>query len=325
MVSKDANISFGKRYCRDSDKPAVVLTGISGRLGRLLAQRLHRTERVIGIDRRPFPDRPKDIIFHQVDIRRKKAENIFRAGSIKAVIHTNILHNPRASAAQHHSFNVLGTTRILEYCYKYCIPKVVVLSSANIYGPRSDNSNFLTEDAPLLGGQTYPQIRDLIEIDMYANSFFWKHPEIETVILRPVHILGKVKNAPSNYFRLKNLPFLMGFNPMMQVIHEDDVVEAILLSLKDGIRGVFNISGPTEVPQSTLRSLTGKPSLPIPHILADSILKFLWKWKLTSYQKGEIDHAKYICMVDGSRARDILGFRPQKSIEDCIKTVLAKS
>jgi len=124
---------------------------------------------------------------------------------------------------------------------------------------------------------------------------------------------------------MKYLPALMGFDPMMQVIHEDDVVEAIILSLEKGARGVFNITGPTEIPQSTLRRLARKPTVPIPHVFADSILKFLWKWKLTSFQQGEIEHAKYICMVDGARARDVLGFRAQKSIEDCIESVLSLS
>jgi UDP-glucose 4-epimerase len=52
----------------------------------------------------------------------------------------------------------------------------VVLSSANVYGPRPDNPQFLTEEAPLLGSQDFSDIRDLIEVDMLAQSFFWRNP-----------------------------------------------------------------------------------------------------------------------------------------------------
>ena len=55
---------------------------------------------------------------------------------------------------------------------------------------------------------------------MLAQSFFWKLPETETVILRPVHILGAVHNAPSNFLRLNPILTVMGFDPMTQVIQQ---------------------------------------------------------------------------------------------------------
>ena len=87
---------------------------------------------------------------------------------------------------------------------------------------------------------------------MLASSFFWKQQSCETVILRPVHILGGVRNAPSNYLRLPWVPTLLGFDPMVQVIHELDVVESIVRALTPGVRGIFNVVGPGEVPLSTI-------------------------------------------------------------------------
>ena len=87
---------------------------------------------------------------------------------------------------------------------------------------------------------------------MLAPSFFWKQQTCETVILRPVHILGGVRNAPSNYLRLPWVPTLLGFDPMVQVIHEDDVVDAIVRALTPGVRGIFNVAGPGEVPLSPI-------------------------------------------------------------------------
>ena len=72
-----------------------------------------------------------------------------------------------------------------------------------------------------MAARAVPEMRDLVEVDMYAQSFMWKHPEIETVILRPVNIVGPtVRNAPSNYLRLERPLTVMGFDPMLQVIHE---------------------------------------------------------------------------------------------------------
>jgi len=57
---------------------AVLITGICGRLGKQLARVLHRERAVVGVDRRPFLDKPKDIEHAQVDIRRKKLKDVFR-------------------------------------------------------------------------------------------------------------------------------------------------------------------------------------------------------------------------------------------------------
>lgn len=301
----------------------VVITGIAGRLGRLLARRLHHDGRwrVVGIDRRPFLGKPKDIDHAQVDIRSKKARDVFRAGDVAGLVHMGVLHDPRASEEEHHSWNIGGTMKLLEYCLLYRVPKVIVLSSANVYGPRPDNAQFLTEDAPLMGSQEFPAIRDLIEVDHLASSFFWKAREIETVILRPVHILGAVRNAPSNYLRLKVVPTLLGFDPMVQVIHELDVVEAIVCALRQGVRGIFNVTGPGELPLSAILRELDRKVLRFPHPLARPVLTALWKAGATSFPVPELDHIRFVCMVDGSRARDELGFRPRFSLKETIRAV----
>jgi UDP-glucose 4-epimerase len=306
-----------------SDK-RVVITGIAGRLGRLVARRLHRVEgyHVIGVDRRPFPDRPKDIEHHQVDLRSKKARDIFRNGDIAALVHMGVMHKPRAKSAEVYSWNIGGTTKLLEYCQAYRVPKVVVLSSSNVYGPRPDNAQFLGEDAPLLGAQAMPEMRDLVEVDHMVSSFFWKAREIETVILRPVHILGQVQNAPSNYLRLERVPTLFGFDPMVQLIHELDVVEAITCALGKGARGVYNITGPGELPLSTVLAELGKETVPIPHPLAKPLMHGLWRFGLTSFPVPEIDFIRYVCMVDGTRAQTELGFRPRHTLKETIRAVV---
>ncbi len=303
----------------------VVITGVAGRLGRLVARRLHREPdlQVCGIDRRPFPDRPRDVEHLQVDLRSKRALDVLRgrAGEISALIHLGVIHDPRRSPEESHNWNVTGTDRILSVCADHAVPKVVVLSSANVYGPRPDNPQFLTEDAPLLGAQNDAAMRDLIELDMLASSFFWKHSQIETVILRPVHILGRVHNAPSNYLRLQMVPTLLGFDPMVQVVHEEDVVEAIVLSLRPGVRGIFNVTGPGELPISAMLHELGRRALPVPHPIAVSLLSLLWRGKLSSFPAAELDHIRYTCMVDGSRAHDTLGYHPRHDLKNTLHAV----
>jgi UDP-glucose 4-epimerase len=300
---------------------AVLVTGICGRLGKDLARVLHRERRVVGVDRRPFVDKPKDVEHAQVDLRRRKLKDVFRAGDIEAVVHLGVMHDPRASAADHHSWNVAGFSKLLEYVGQFQVPKLVVLSSANVYGPQPGNAQFLGEESPLLGGQNFSDIRDLVEVDMLAQSFFWKLPETETVILRPVHILGAVHNAPSNFLRKNPIVTVMGFDPMAQVIQQADVVRALELALRPGVRGIFNVAGPEPVPLSRLVKILDRQRLSVPHSLARVVLKRLWSLRLTTFPPPELDHLRYVCMVDDRRARQVLGFTPQVPLEATVRSV----
>jgi len=83
----------------------VLVTGISGNLGRALAKLLHTEAHVVGVDRRPFEGKPKDIDHHQVDLRKARVEEAFRE---KPAVH----RFPGAMAARVHD---LAATVATEY------------------------------------------------------------------------------------------------------------------------------------------------------------------------------------------------------------------
>ena len=298
----------------------VIVTGICGRLGRDLSRVLHRERKVIGIDRRPFLDPPGDVEHHQLDIRSHRAREIFRH-DIAAVVHLGVMHDPHESSVEHHDFNVVGLQKVLEYVDTYKIPKLVLLSSANVYGPRPDNPQLIREDAPLLGAGPFSDIRDLVELDMLVSGFYWRTPTTETVILRPAHILGTVRNAPSNYLRLDVVPTLLGFDPMMQVVHQRDVLTAIDLALAPGVRGIFNIGGPEPLALSRAISILGRRILAVPHPLAKAAVKNLFRFRLTKFPAPELDFIRYVCMVDDSKARSELGYAPAHGLEATLRAV----
>ncbi|HZX96752.1 MAG TPA: SDR family oxidoreductase [Myxococcales bacterium] len=306
-------------------RDALLITGISGNLGRGLARLLHKTERVVGLDRRAFPGAPKDLEVHHLDIRKRKVEEIFRRGDVKALIHMAIIHDPRLPQREHHSFNVLGTKAVLEFAARHGVRKVVVLSSASVYGPQPGNDNFLGEDSPLLGSQRFPEIRDLVEVDMYAQQYMWRHPEVETAILRPVHVVGPtVRNAPASYLRLPRPWTLAGFDPMVQLIHQEDVARAVALALKSGVRGVYNVVGPGELPLSAALRELGRTPVPVPHLIARPLLDKLFQYRLAGFPSAELDHLQFLCTVDGSRAERELGFRPAYTLRQTIRSVMGE-
>lgn len=309
----------------DQTRPTILVTGACGRLGKHVVRLLHRHARVLSVDRRAFPDKPADVEHARLDLRRSKLKDLFRAHRIGAVVHLGIMHDPRISSAEHHSWNVGGLQRLLECVSRYEVPKLVLLSSANVYGPRPDNPQFLSEESPLLAAARFAEVRDLVELDMMAQGFFWRRPATETVILRPCHILGTVRNAASNYLRLDPVPTLLGFDPLVQVVHERDVAQAIVAALTPGRRGIFNIAGPDPLPLSYAVRRLGKRTLPVPHTLVAFTLRRMFKLGLTRFLDPELDHIRYVCMVDDRRAREELGYRPAHNLNETLHAVLSES
>ena len=305
----------------DAGQGTVVVTGAAGNLGRLVVQALHRTRTVLAVDRRPFHGLPKDVEHLKIDVRRRAIEDAFRTRSVRAILHLGLNRSPRPDNAGYR-FNVVGTQRLLDLAARYRVDTFIMLSTATIYGPDPDNSYFLNEETPLLGAEHHSQIRDLVAVDNIVQSFFYRHPEVRTVMLRPVHIVGsRVRNAASNYLRLERPWVLAGFDPMIQLIHEEDVVRALVVALEREVRGVYNIVGPGVAPLSRILRVLGRRPLVIPSFMARRILSSAWRVHASGFPSPELRHIQFNCIVDGTAARRDLGFEPRYNLIETIRAV----
>ena len=181
----------------------------------------------------------------------------------------------------------------------------------------------MPEDAPLLASQRFPEVRTLVAVDRSVMAFLWRHPEVQTVILRPAHIVGPtVRNAPSNYLRLRVIPTQMGFDPMLQLIHEADVCQYLVAALAPAARGVYNLAGSAPVPLSRVLGALGKPILPIPHGLFRAGIKQLWRWHLTNFAPPELDHIRFNTVLDTRRAQAELPVVPRRALTSILDSFM---
>jgi UDP-glucose 4-epimerase len=288
-------------------------------MGRLVCRRLHRSFDVIGVDRVPFPDRPKDVDHHQVDLRRKAATQLLKRKRPDVVVHISGIHAPPERGGASRPL-VEGAVQLLKLVEQVRARKLVLLSSATLYGPSATSGSFLSEEAPLLGAGNVPDLSNDISLDMMVQSFFWKSPETETVILRPVHVVGPhLDNLASRYLRARSVPRLLGFDPMIQIVHEDDVVQAVERALAPGVRGVFNVVGQTQAPLSRLLDVRGATGVPVPRPLLQAAVARAFSWHLSAVAAGELAFLQYSHLVDGRRATDELGFVPRRTLKETLE------
>ncbi len=309
-----------------SPKPErVLITGNAGALGKALVKELLKDPSLslIGVDRRPLDPVPEGLAHYPLDLRRKSAIEALRKIKPQSIIHLGVIRNPqthRRKKANAYYFNLESTTQLLRLAESLPIRKFVFLSTANLYGPSANTSGLLSEDLPLHGANKSPEFRDLVSLDMMMQSFFWKQPKTQTIILRPCHIVGPdLRNAPSRYLKLDTIPTILGFDPMLQLMHESDLIRAIVLSLRSKARGVFNLAGSDVAPLSRIIKALDRPTLAMPERLLKLFAAGTFFSRQSSFPAGELDHLKYSCIVDDTRAREDIGFKPKKSLVAIIK------
>jgi UDP-glucose 4-epimerase len=303
------------------DMERVLITGISGGLGRLLARRLADEYEISGVDRVPWEGAPRNITFHNADLRSRRIEDVFRREHHDAVVHLGFVRHDFDPALRH-DVNVVGTKRLLEYCARYEVKRLVILSSSYVYGALPENPFYMDEDTALNVSRHYPEIRDLAEVDTLATAFLWRYPEIATSILRPVNTLGYYAHSSiGSYLRLPYVPTVFGFDRMMQFIHEEDVAEAFVHALGSKLRGVFNVVGPGAVPLSVAIQETGGTSVPLPETIARGALDRLFRFGLFPVPADAVDFVKFPCTIDGRRFLGATDFKPLFSLEETLQSV----
>lgn len=300
--------------------PKILITGAAGGQGRLVAQSAAAAGfEVCGVDREPMASLENGLQarVYVVDLMRRKFEDVIRHERPDAVVHLAFVRHFRTDLVTRHKVNVAGTRLLLDYCAEYGVRQLVVASSAYAYGALPENPSYLHEDAPLNVSRTYPEIRDIAEVDTLSTAFLWQHPEVRTAILRPVNTLGdSVHSTIGGYLRQRYVPTILGFDPMMQFLHEEDLARAILLSVERKLRGVFNVAGPSAVPLHVAIEQSGGTQLPLPEIALRPLIRRLFGLGLYPVPPGAIDFIKFPCTVSDEQFRAATGFRPKWSLRD---------
>jgi UDP-glucose 4-epimerase len=187
----------------------------------------------------------------------------------------------------------------------------VLKSSTAVYGAQARNSAFMPETHALYDGARYGYTRDMVAIESFCNGFIRQAPGITLSVLRFANIVGPTAQTPMTVF-LNNrwAPSLLGFDPMMQVIHEDDVVEALAHATLNDAPGVFNVAAEGVLPLRQLMGLSGKFPLPILHTLVYGVLGS-GRLRLDRSLPIEPNYLRYPWTGDVSKMRAELGFAPR--------------
>ncbi len=129
----------------------VLITGISGALGKKVALLLRgEGHQIIGVDSRPWPDKPKDIEVLAVDLRKRAGEDLFRQKRPSTVIHLATVSYLQADKDERYRTNLGGTRSVFDHCAHWGVDETIFASRHTYYGAASDAPLYHTEDDPPL-------------------------------------------------------------------------------------------------------------------------------------------------------------------------------
>jgi UDP-glucose 4-epimerase len=308
----------------------IAITGIGSCLGSRLLRRLveiRGSEDVVALDI-AAPPPALGVSHRQLDLTEPASDqqllDVFREEAVETVAHLAFFTSPRRDSSHAHELESIGSLNLLAAAAAAGVRQVVMRSFTAVYGARGQNPNFLTEDRSLAPNPRLSWIRDKLEAEQHAAAFAKRYPEMKVTVLRFAPLFGPgVHTFYTAIFDHRVVPVLMGYDPLVQLLHPDDALDATLLALEKCPGGAINVVPSRPIPLVTALHLAEKIPVGVPHPLATLSADLLWSAGLGDAPGGFVDYARYLFVADGEKARRSLGFEARHSSRDALMAYLA--
>jgi len=313
---------------RARDGRVVAITGACTFLGTELLRRLEEDRRyakVLALDvREPSAVRGSSKIqFVKIDLTQPTIDGdiatLLLQEKVDTLVHGAFLSHPTHATDWAHELEDVGTMHVLNACSSAAPRRVVMLSSTLVYGANRENPNFLDENAELRGHRDSRFINDKVKAEKQALRFARENPNTQVAVLRFAPLLGPTcSNMFTRFYSRPVVPVMMGHDPLVQFVHEQDAAFALELAVDSSAIGPFNIVGKGVLPYRTVLAMMGRVPAPMPYLVARQLTKALWATQVFDSPPSFLDFLLYLCVADGGRARRELGFGARFNIKRTI-------
>jgi UDP-glucose 4-epimerase len=298
----------------------ILITGVGSYLGGLLAARLERdpeVEAVVGLDtRRPQVDLERTELL-DADIRDPGIAALIREAAPDSVVHNKIVRQPGPGMSPRamHDINVIGSLQLLAACEQApTIEAIVVRGSAGIYGAEPHAPQFLTEEMTRLFPLRTRFQRDVGEIENYFETYSRRRPHVICTMLRYQQAIGpSLDTQVTRYLSQPACPTYLGFDPRIQLVHEDDALDALVAAVRNPVRGAVNVAGRGTIGLSRMIRMAGRPHLPIAGPLFAPLTGAARRLGVSAYSDDFRRLLRYGRAVDIRRLEEEVGYKPRFS------------
>ncbi len=301
----------------------VAVTGAAQGVGHALTMRLAastRIGRVVAID-----DHRGDatgVTWRVVDVRDPALAG--RLSGVDVVVHTDIDLAADSDHRLRRAFNVRGAQTVLTAAAAGRVGRVVLVTSAMVYGARPDNPVPLEETAPLRAEADGGVVGDLLEIEHLAQRSPRTNPGMAVTVVRPAALVGEgVDTLVTRHFEAPRLLTVKGCAPRWQFCHVSDLVAALELAAAGEVTGQFAVGCDGWLEQPEVEEISGLHRIELPAALTLRTAQRLHRAGITPAAVTELHYVVYPWVVDCATLRSA-GWRPTFDNAEALQVLLTE-
>ena len=246
-----------------------------------------------------------------------------RLAGVDVVVHADMDTSAATGARQRRAFNVRGAQTVLTAAAAERVGRVVLVTSAMVYGARPDNPVPMPEGAPLLADADDSVAGDLLEIEELARRSRRVNPGTAVTVVRPAALVGDaVDTLLTRHFEAPRLLAVRGCAPRWQFCHMDDLVSGLELAATGGVGGDFAVGCDGSLSQAEVEELSGMKSLELPARLTFGTAQRLHRLGVTPAPASELRYVVYPWVVDCAALR-AAGWQPSYGNAEALSVLLA--
>jgi nucleoside-diphosphate-sugar epimerase len=303
--------------------PVVAVTGATRGIGPALTRALAaspQVKKVIAID-----DERGDsngVTWRVADVRDPALAG--RLSGVDVVVHADTDLTPDSDARRRRAFNVRGAQTVLTAAAAGRVGRVVLVTSAMVYGARPENPVPLAENAPLAAQADSSVAGDLLEIEQLALRSPRTNPGMAVTVVRPAALVGDgIDTLVTRHFEAPRLLTVKGCAPRWQFCHVDDLVSALEFTVTHGLDGELAVGCDGWLEQDEVEQLSGLKSIELPARLTFGTAQRLHRMGVTPAPAIDLRYVTYPWVVDCAVLR-AAGWRPQLGNAEALGVLLGQ-
>ncbi|MFK0010614.1 SDR family oxidoreductase [Streptomyces sp. NPDC091027] len=300
--------------------PVIAVTGAASGVGAALVSRLAASDevkQVVAIDERR--GECADAQWHLLDVRDPAIAEKLRGADV--VMHLALDLDLETDPAARTAYNVRGTQTVLTAAAAAGVHRVVLCTSAMVYGALPDNDIPLSEDSELRATAEATGVGDLLEIERLGRRAPRAHPGLNVTVVRPAVLVGGTDTALTRYFESPRLLVVAGSRPTWQFCHVEDLVSALEYAALEKVEGELAVGCEGWLEQEEVEELSGIRRMELPSAVALGAAARLHRIGLTPSPAGDLAYTMHpwVVSVSGLHAA---GWRPRWTNEEVLAELL---